>query len=133
MSIVHPTVRYLIVCEDVVTSEQETRNVTIVNLVSTIQPTAGQQYPLRREEMCVFLQLAECRGPANGWVEIAFADTEAIVFRTKDRTIPFPTDPLEVCGLTFRIRNCVSSQPGLYCVRFVYNEEIIAENPLLLR
>lgn len=81
----------------------------------------------------MFLQLTECRGPADGRIEIHHADSAQFVFRTRSRTIPFGSDPLEVFGATFRIRNCLFQVPGLYWVQFWYNEEMLAQQPLLLR
>lgn len=90
-------------------------------------------FPLLYRELCVFLQLTECRGPANGHVEIQHADSGQIVFRTQTRNIPFSTDPLEVVGVTFRLRNIIFLAPGLYWVQFWYDDQMTAQQPLLLR
>jgi hypothetical protein len=133
MNQVHPTVRYLIVCEDVQTDPDNSRRVTLVGLVSAIRSSEQPPFPLWYREICVFLQLTECRGPADGRIEIHHADSGEVVFRTRTRTIPFGSDPLEVVGTTFRIRNCLFAHPGLYWIQFWYNEQMIAQQPLLLR
>lgn len=133
MSQVHPTVRYLIVCEDVQTDPENPRRVTLVGLISAIRSLEQPPFPLLYREMCVFLQMTECRGPADGRIEIHQADSGQVVFRTRTRTIPFGSDPLEVVGATFRIRNWLFQEPGLYWVQFWYNEQMIAQQPLLLR
>jgi hypothetical protein len=133
MSELHPTVRYLIVCEDVQTEPDEPRRVTVVGLISAIHAVSEPPFPLFYKEFCVFLQLAECRGAAEGRVEIKHADSDQVIFRTRTRTMPLPNDPLEVVGATFRIRNCLFREQGLYWVQFWYNEQIIAEQPVLLR
>ena len=133
MNQVHPTVRYLIVCEDVQTDPDNPRRLTLVGLISGIRSLEQPPFPLLYREICVFLQLTECRGPADGRIEILHADSGQVVFRTRTRTIPFGNDPLEVVGATFRIRNCLFQEPGLYQVQFWYNEEMIAQQPLLLR
>jgi hypothetical protein len=133
MSQVHPTVRYLIVCEDVHTDPDDPRRVTLAGLISTIRSLEQPPFPLLYGETCVFLQLTECRGPANGRIEIHYADSGQVVFRTRTRTIPFGSDPLEVVGATFRLRNCLFQGPGLYWVQFWYNDQMIAQQPLLLR
>lgn len=107
MSDVHPTVRYLIVCEDVQTDPDNPHRIMLVGLVSTIRSMDQPPFPLLFRELCVFLQLTECRGPAEGRIEIQHADTGQVVFRTQTRTIPFATDPLELVGATFRLRNCL--------------------------
>jgi hypothetical protein len=133
MSEVHPTVRYLIVCEDVQTDPDNPRRVTLVGLISAIRSREQPPFPLSYQEICVYLQVTECRGSAEGRVEIRHADSEQVVFRTRTRTIPFGDDPLEVVAVTFRIRNCLFQEPGLYWVEFWYNEQMIAQQPLLLR
>lgn len=133
MSSLYPVVRYLIVCEDVQFDLDNARRVSLVGLMSAIRSLEQPPFPLLYREICVFLQLTECRGPAEGRIEIQHADSGSVLFRTKTRTIPFGTDPLEVFGATFRIRNCLFSQPGLYWVQFWYNEASIAQQPLLLR
>jgi hypothetical protein len=133
MSQVHPTVRYLILCEDVQTDPDNPRRVTLVGLLSAIRSLEQPPFPLLYREVCVFLQLTECRGPADGRIEMHHADSGQVVFRTRTRTIPFGRDPLEVFGATFRIRNCLFQEPGLYWVQFWYNEQMLAQQPLLLR
>jgi hypothetical protein len=133
MSQLHPTIRYLIVCEDVQTDSDNPRRVTLVGLVSAIRSIEQPPFPLLYREICVFLQMTECRGAAEGRVEVRHADSDQVVFRTQTRTIPFGNDPLEVIGVTFRIRNCLFQQAGLYWVQFWYNEQMIAQQPLLLR
>jgi hypothetical protein len=132
MSAVHPVVRYLIPCENVQTDPDNPRRVTLVGLLSTIRARELPPYPLRFGELCIFLWLTECRGPAEGRAEIQHADSGQVVFRTRTRTISLPNDPLEVVGVTFRIRNCVFAEPGLHWVQFWYNDQMIAQQPLLL-
>lgn len=133
MSPVHPTVRYLIVCDDVRTDPEHPRKVTLVDLISAIRSMEQPAFPLKYRELCVFIQLTESRGPADVRIEIHHADSDVIVFRTRTRTISFGNDPLEVVGLTFRLRDCIFRQPGLYWVQFWYNEQMIAQQALLLR
>ena len=133
MSQLLPTVRYLIVCEDVQTNPDDPHRVTLVDLISTIRSLEQPPFPLLYREICVFLQLTECRGPGQGRIEIQNADSSEVVFRGRTRTIPLGADPLAIVGITFRIRNCIFREPGLYWVQFWYNEQMIAQEPLLLR
>jgi hypothetical protein len=133
MSQVHPTVRYLILCEDVQTDTDNPRRVTLVGLISAIRSLGQPPFPLLFREICVFIQLAECRGPADGRIEIHHEDSGQVVFRTRTRTIPFGSDPLEIVGVTFRIRNCLFQEPGLYWAQLWYNEQMIAQQPFVLR
>lgn len=72
-------------------------------------------------------------GGAEGRIEIQHADSGQVMFRTRTRTIQLGNDPLEVVGATFRIRNCLFQEAGLYWVQFWYNEQMIAQQSLLLR
>lgn len=133
MDQVPPTVRYLIVCEDVQTDPDNPRRMTLVGLISAIRSIEQPPFPLLYREICVFLQMTECRGSAEGRIEIHHADSGQVVFRTRTRTIPFRSDPLEVVGVTFRLRNCLFQEPGLYWIQFWYNEQLIAQQPLVLK
>ncbi len=132
MSQVHPTVRRLIICENVRTDPDNPRRVTLAGLISAIHSLDQPPFPLLYREICVFLQLTECRGPADGRVEIHHADSGDVLFRTQTRMIPFGNDRLEIFGVTFRIRNCLFHALGLYWIQFWYNEQMIAQQPLLL-
>jgi hypothetical protein len=133
MSPVHPVVRYLVVCEDVLTDPDHPRRITLVGLISAIRSLEQPAFPILYPEICAFLQLTECRGPAEGRVEIQHADSGRVLFRTRTRTMPLASDPLEIVGVVFRIRNCLFREPGLYWVQFWYNEEMIAQQSVLLR
>jgi hypothetical protein len=127
---VRPVVRYLIVCNDVVL-EPKTKEVTIIRLISTIR--ALQDFPVRHPVLCVFVELTECPGTGRIRIQIVQADTGRITFRTRPRSVEFGNDSLEVVGVRFRIRNCTFPAAGLYLVQFWYNDESIAEQPILLR
>jgi hypothetical protein len=133
MSGLPPTVRYLIACEEILADPANLNRITLVALVSTIRSLAEPPFPCRYPELCVFVQLTECRGPGECRVELAHADSGQVVFRTQTRHVAFPGDPLEVVGLTFRLRNCLFSEPGLYGIQFWYNDGLIAQHPLLVR
>ena len=128
-----PTVRYLILCEDVHTDPEFPRKVTIVGLLSSIHSMEEPPYPLLYEELCVFVQLAECRGPGDFRVEVRHADSDQVVFRTRSRTVQLPNDPLEVKAILFRLRSCLFMGPGLYWVQLWYNDAMLEQKPLVLR
>ena len=74
-AVVHPTVRYLIVCEDVQTDPDPSHRVTLVGLISAIRSLEQPGFPLIFRELCVYLQVTECRGAAEGRIEIQHADS----------------------------------------------------------
>lgn len=131
MSELLPVVRYLILCEDVQTEPAELQRVTLVGLLSAIRSVDDPPYPLLYQELCAFLQLSGCRGIANGRIEVRHADSDRIVYRTQERAIPFSTNPLEVVGVVFRLRDCLFREPGLYWVQFWYNQAMLVQQPLV--
>lgn len=133
MSEISPTVRHLIVCEDVQVDPENPRRITLVGLIGSLRALGPTPYPLLRTEFCVYLQMTECRGPAEGRIELQHADSGEVIYRSTTRMMPLGDDPLEVVGVTFRIRNCLFQTPGLYWVQFWYNGRILAQEPLLLR
>jgi hypothetical protein len=126
-----PIVRYLIVCEDVLVDQHKANQITLVNLISYV--VSGHPFPLVFPELCVFLELRACRGPGDGRIQVVFADTEALVFSTSTRRLPLGTDPLELTSFYFRIRNCPFPEAGMYQVQFWYNEEVLAQEFLIVR
>ena len=112
---------------------QNSRRVLIIGLISNIRSLDEPPYPLTYRELCVFLALTEGRGRGEGRINCVFEETGEKAFETATRQIQFGRDPLEVVGVTFRIRDCRFPFPGRYSVQFWYNEEKVAEHPLLMR
>ena len=133
MSSILPTVRYLIVCENVQVDPERSRRITLAGLLSAIRSIDDPPYPLLYEEFCVFLQLTECRGTGHARIEIHQEDTGQTIFRSQTREVSFGNDPLGIKGIVFRVRDCSFPVAGLYRVEFWYNNNMIAQHPLLLR
>ncbi len=66
MSDIQPVVRYMVVCEDVQTGPENLRRISLVGLISAIRSLEDPPFPLLYREICVYLLLTECRGPAEG-------------------------------------------------------------------
>ncbi len=133
MSVIPPVVRYLIVCDDMQVDAVNSRRQSLIGVVSAIRSPHNPPYPVTHPELCVYLQVTECRGSAKGRIHVTHADSDRVLFRTKTRSIPFGNDPLEIVAVSFRIRGVTFDEPGLYWVQFWYNEQMIAQQPLLLR
>jgi hypothetical protein len=112
MPAISPVIRYLILCEDVRTDFANPHSDTIIGLLTAIRSIDYPPFPVCFRELCVFVQMTECRGPADLRVEIVHADSGDRVARTKARQVNLP-NPLEVRGLVFRIRDCTFPQAGL--------------------
>lgn len=128
-----PSVRYLIACEDVEIDPLNSKRVSLVGLLSAIRSLDQVPYPLLYRELCVFLQLTECRGTSAIRLNVQHADSGLVIFRTKTRTLDWGNDPLEVLGVTFRLRDILFPQAGLYWLQQWYNDSMIAQQSLLLR
>ena len=130
---VHPVVRYMILCEDWGTDPDHPRRVSIHGLLSNIRSVEQPPYPLLYRELCVFLALTEGRGAGTAQIVCVFEETGQKIFETPLHQVDPGTDPLEVVGLPFRIRDCRFPHPGMYSVQFWYNGEKVEERPLRLR
>ena len=133
MNGLHPAVRHLLLCEQVLIEEGDPSHVSLMRLVSGIRALDDPPYPLCHGELCAFVQLIECRGPGDVRMEIVQADGDVVIFQTATRNVQFPNDPLQLVGLSFRFLDVTYPAPGLYWVRFTYNEQSLHQEPLLLR
>ena len=130
---IQPVVRYMLLCEDWYCDPENGRRVHIAGLISNITALDELPFPLRYEELCVFLALTEGYGQGKGKIVCVFEETDTRVFETNLRSIPFGPDPLEVIGVPFRIRDCIFPQAGMYTVQFWYEGELIEQRPLRVR
>jgi hypothetical protein len=130
---VQPVVRYMILCEDWEIDPANPRRVSIHGLLTNIRSLEDPPYPLLYREICVFLALTSARGRGIARIVCVSDESEGTVFETPERQVAFGPDPLEVVGLTFRIRDCQFPNPGMYSFQFWYNGKLLEERPLLLR
>ena len=133
MSALHPSVRYMILCEDWNVAPDNPRRVNILGLLTNIHSLSDDPYPLLFRELCVFLALTEARGSGTAQIVCTFEETGRRIFGTPERKIAFGNDPLEVVGVPFRIRDCVFPEEGLYSIEFWYNGQKVEERALRLR
>jgi hypothetical protein len=131
--VITPVVRYMILCDDWRSDPNNSRQVTIVGLLSNINSIDQPPYPLLYRELCIFLVLTEGRGQGEGQIACVFEDTGMKVFETPRRPISFGSDLLDVTGVSFRVRDCPFPFRGMYSMQFLFDGVKIAEHPLLLR
>jgi hypothetical protein len=129
----NPVVRSLIVCEDIRLDPANANRVSLIHLIHSIRSVDTPAYPLLYRQLCLYVQLTGCRGPAEVRVAVRQADTEKAVVFTPAWTVQLRNDPLSVHGLRFRIRDCRFPAAGLYWVEFWYNNEVLAQQPIVLR
>lgn len=83
MEMMHPIIRYLIPCENVLPNPDNPRQINIVGLISAIRSDEAESYPLLYRELCVLALLTECRVAGEQRVEIQHADSGYCVFRSR--------------------------------------------------
>jgi hypothetical protein len=123
----------MLLCDSWELDPANDRRITVYGLMSNIHALDDPPYPLFLEEMCVLLVLTEGHGQGEGKIVCVFEETESPVFHTPDRTITFGTDPLEIRGVSFRIRDCSFPQAGLYSIQFWFDGELVEKRPLRMR
>lgn len=128
-----PVVRYMLLCDDWRLDPANTRRITIIGLLSNIHAVDDPPFPLFYREMCVFLALTDGHGQGEGKIVCVFETSGQKAFETHSRPIVFGPDPLEILGVSFRIRDISFPQAGLYSVQFWYEGELVEEQPLRLR
>jgi hypothetical protein len=127
-----PVVRHLLVCEDLVYNPTKRQSVSLKNLLGNIRPMSHPPYPLRYPQLCVYVQLSECRGDGEARLRVEEADTNTLIYQTPKIKISLGNDPLKKHGLPFRIRDLLFPSAGLYSVEFWYNDVWLGEETLLL-
>lgn len=98
-------------CEDWRLDGLTNRRVSILGLIWTIRSTDDPPFPLFYREFSVFLALTAGRGQGEGQITCVFEDTGVAVFETPTRPIAFPADPLQVLGVSFRVRDVTFQRP----------------------
>ena len=128
-----PVIQYVLLCEDWNFDGPNNRRLTIHGLIWNIRSLEDPPFPLLHQGFCVFLAMAGGRGDGEGQIVCVLKQTRERIFETRKRAIPFPTDPLEVVGVPFRIGDCIFPHAGRYSVQFWYDGVMIEERPLNLR
>ena len=132
MAGVLPMVRNILVCEDLIIDPTNRQNVSLKNLLGTIRSLSQPPFPFLYPELCVYIQLTECRGVGDVRVQIEEADTNRTIFQTPTRRVLLGNDTLKRRGLSFRVRDLLFPSAGLYLIEFWYNDIKLVEETLLL-
>jgi hypothetical protein len=127
-----PVVRHVLVCEDLIYDPAKPRSVTLKNLFGNIRSLSHPPYPLRYPQLCVYVQLTDCRGVGEARLRIEEADTSTLIYQTPKLKVSLGNDPLKRHGLPFRIRDLLFPAAGLYAVEFWYNDVWLGEETLRL-
>ena len=133
MIAIAPVVRHMLLCDDVVELPAGSGKVTLVGLVTNIESRLEPTFPLIHPSLCVYVQMTNGRGRADVQVLIRQVDSDRVVSGIRPRAVDFPTQPLRVHGMLFRILDCAFPTPGLYQVEFRVGDQVLAHEPLLVR
>jgi hypothetical protein len=129
MSGIPPIVRYMIVCDDVLTISQLSHKPLIVGLTTAFH---ANKYPFRLPKLCVFLVLTGGRGQGIAMLRIVDDGSDDLVVEFS-HAITFPADPLTVSGIPWRLLDLEFPKPSLYRIEFRYNGQCLAQQLLEAR
>jgi hypothetical protein len=114
MSSVAPTVRHLLLRDDVQYAATNLNKINLLGLLTNIRlPGEEDTFPFQHS-FAIFLLLTGGRGIGQGQIVVVNADTEEPVYVGSPHTIDCGSDPLRVMGVTFRILVCEFPAAGLY-------------------
>jgi hypothetical protein len=122
MNGIPPIVRYMIICDDILTSSQFTTRPVIVGLTTAIH---ADSYPFRLPKLSVYLVLTDGRGQGTGKLRLV-DDATGHVQVEFARAITFPTNPLTISGIAWRLTNLRFPKAGMYRIEFLYNNQYMA-------
>ena len=122
-----PKVRQMIVCEDARARKGSTGKIDVYGLLNKV---AAATFPATLS-FCVYLSLTEGRGSGVGRIVVE-SDLGTVIYPGDPHPLNFSSNPLLLYACTFRVPSCEFPAPGLYSVKFVYNEVVLDEFPMLV-
>jgi hypothetical protein len=113
----------LIICDRVIT-DAVTQEKT---LVSTFNQISAPSFPCVHSRMTIFVSVTNGRGTTDAAIKcVNESDEGETVFGMKG-VIPF-TDPNHVVEMSFQFNNVTFTKPGLHCIEFLCNGELILQS-----
>jgi hypothetical protein len=128
-----PIVRYLIVCDDILTDPQRPGKPTLVGLICLLAPQVDPPYPFTLNRMSVFVVLTEGRDSGTCELMLVFEETGEVVWKTRSLPLTFGPDPVALRGVIFRDHNVLFPSRGVYAVQFWYNDHLLAQQTIVAR
>jgi hypothetical protein len=119
-----PTVRYMILCDDVLASDLSPGKPLIIGLVSLIHWPAQSTEPFVLPRLCVHAVLTDGYGKSQVRVSCFDNERNEEAWTTPEKTLSFEgKNPAGLHGVTFRIAGCKFKHPGVYTVRLLSDAE----------
>lgn len=113
----------LIICDRVIT-DAITHEKT---LVSTFNQILAKSFPCTHPRMTIFVAVTNGRGSTDAQIKcVNETDQDTVVFGMTG-SIPF-ADPNHVVEMSFRFNNVTFAKPGLHCIEFLCDGELILQS-----
>jgi hypothetical protein len=103
--------------------------VDLYGLFNAIRPRHG--FPYSRSRFCVFAQLINGQGQVPFFIDIRFAQTDALIYTTETRHLTFP-NRTTIVQLALAIEGCRFESPGLYLLELFCDNSWVCDTQLLL-
>jgi hypothetical protein len=134
MPVPPPSARYMILCDDVLRDEQQPKKLTIVGLTTQIDWAAARSKSRPLPKLVVLLVLTDGHGAGYGKIVCVNEETGDSAFWTDELPISFVgKDPTGHFGVKFTKRDIVFQKTGTYLVQFLFNDQVVQEQVLLVR
>lgn len=113
----------LIICDRVITDAVTNEK----TLVSTFNQIFAPVFPCVHPRMTIFVSVTNGRGRTETEIKcVNESEQNKVVFGMKG-TIPFD-DPNHVVEMSFQFNNVTFTKPGLHCIEFFCNDELILQS-----
>lgn len=128
MATIAPSVRLMVLCDDVQPSRGNPRKVNVFGVLHRI---VAKQFPARHM-FTVYLTATGGRGTGLANIVVIEADSLDPVHTGDVNVIDFEVDPLQVHAFAIRIPLCEFPRSGLSWVQFQFDGVPLMSQPLLL-
>jgi len=129
-----PVVLSMILCYEVRPDPQHGGRLTAAGLRVVIPWPANRTTPLHLEQLTAILILSGGRGQGRGRISCINEETGHLIFDSEEKPINFrEKDPSLPFAVRFIRRDCVFPVPGAYLARFLFEDEPIFQQSLIVR
>lgn len=111
----------IVVCDQIIEDKLTSKK----SLIGIFNNIAGQSFPCRHPQVCVFVSLTEGRGQYNARLRIVNEETHTAVADVSGQ-LQFP-DIHAVVELVFNLVGLVFPAPGLYSIEFYCDDALVLE------
>jgi hypothetical protein len=129
-----PNALYMILCDEVLPDAHRPGKHLIVGLTTLIDWPAESTTPMQLERLVAYLILTGGRGHGTGRIVCHNEETGMPAFASPPRPVSFEgLDPTGHYGVTFRVLNCPIPAPGVYVVKFLFDDKLVQQQFLTVR